>query len=95
MEVPFVGQDDDSGIDSSEEVKENIKKAEDLNLDSEEERVRLANYIDDQISQALITGRIEAETREGGGKDKLLMAAFVSAGASVCTALLFLYQFYL
>lgn len=78
-----------------EEKLESAEEIEDADLDSEEARVNLAKFINDQISQALLTGRIESETRAGEGKDPLLMAVAVCAITGIVNTLILAYQFYL
>ena len=88
----------DSKLADKDEIEENLKNmkdAEGVDLESEKEVVNMANYIDNQISQALLTGRIESETRASEGKDPLLMAVAVTALSSISTALMIAYQFYL
>jgi len=78
-----------------EDLEEKLEDADDIDLDSEEAKVNLAKFINDQISQALLTGRIESDTRSGEGKDPLLMAVGVAALTGVVNLLILGYQFYL
>lgn len=92
MDIDVLGDDDEPSRE--EKVEKNLKETEDHNLEKDAEISSMADYIDDQISQALTTGRMEAETRGEGNDDLVVKALMVNTALTLAIGGMMAYQWY-
>lgn len=92
MDIQILGDDEEPT--EKDKIKSTMENDDSVNVDKEQEREDLASYIDDQISQARVSGRMEAETRGEGNDDLLVKALLVNTGLTLAIAGLMTYQWY-
>jgi len=92
MDIQVLGEDDEPT--TKDKIKETMENDEDIDVETEQERDDLASYIDDQISQARTSGRMEAETRGEDSDDILVKALLVNTAVTLAIAGLMTYQWY-
>lgn len=92
MDIQILG--DDGEPTQKEKIEETMENDEKVDIDNAQERDDIASFIDDQISQAKVSGRMEAESRGEGNDDLLVKAMLVNTAFTLAIAGLISYQWY-